>query len=220
MGRDIELIMWGATGHAKVLCEAIQDKNVILKALFDNDRDVINPFPNVDFYYGKDGFEKWVTERKNAGYFAIAIGGERGHDRVKLHNFLKTYNLKPVTITHPTSFIAYNAKIGEGCQVLAQAAVCAEVELGEQCIINTGATVDHECVLGKGVHIAPGAHLAGLVEVGDYSTIYTGATVIPRIKIGRRVVVGAGAVVLEDIPDNAIVVGNPARILKYRDQER
>ena len=61
----------------------------------------------------------------------------------------------------------------------------------------------------------PGAALAGWVHVKEGAYIYTNATVIPTRKIGRYAVVGAGAVVLQDVPDYAVVVGNPARIIKY-----
>ncbi len=95
---------------------------------------------------------------------------------------------------------------------MANASICAEAVIDEACIINTAATVDHECMLGKGVHVAPGATLCGCVAVGDYTMIGAGAVVLPRLKIGRDVVVGAGAVVTRDIPDGKIVYGVPANV--------
>ncbi len=86
--------------------------------------------------------------------------------------------------------------------------------LGRACIINTGASVDHECRLGDGVHIGPGATLAGCVEVDDYATVYSGAVVLPRIRIGKSAIVGAGAVIRGDVPECTVVVGNPAEIMK------
>jgi acetyltransferase-like isoleucine patch superfamily enzyme len=64
------------------------------------------------------------------------------------------------------------------------------------------------------VHLAPGATLCGLVSVGDGAMIATGATVLPRIKIGQGATVGGGAVVVKDVPDYAVVVGNPARVIR------
>jgi serine acetyltransferase len=85
--------------------------------------------------------------------------------------------------------------------------------LGNACIINSSAIVEHECLINSGVHIGPGAKLAGLVEVGDYSFIGMGAIILPRIKIGKHVIVGAGAVVTKNVTDNVTVAGNPARPL-------
>ena len=80
-------------------------------------------------------------------------------------------------------------------------------------MINTSASIDHDCVLGECVFIAPGARLGGNVRVGDLSFIGIGASVLPGCALGRNVTVGAGAVVIGDVPDNVTVVGVPARIV-------
>jgi len=98
--------------------------------------------------------------------------------------------------------------------------VSAEAELAEGCIINHKASVDHECRIGAGVHIAPGATLCGLVSVGDRAFIGTNATIPPRRKIGRGAIVGSGAVVTKDIPDYAVAVGNPARVIRIEHPEQ
>ena len=67
-------------------------------------------------------------------------------------------------------------------------------------------------------HISPNAALAGNVSVGEGTQIGIGAAVIQGIKIGKWVTVGAGAVIIKDIPDYAVVVGNPARILSRHPQ--
>jgi acetyltransferase-like isoleucine patch superfamily enzyme len=80
--------------------------------------------------------------------------------------------------------------------------------------VNHKASVDHECQIGLGVHLAPSATLCGLVSVGDGAMVGTNATVLPRIQIGRGATIGGGAVVTKDVPDYAVVVGNPARIIR------
>jgi acetyltransferase-like isoleucine patch superfamily enzyme len=94
----------------------------------------------------------------------------------------------------------------------------AKAVIGDSCILNTRASVDHESILGNGVHIGPGAVLCGLVQVDDFSFIGAGATVLPRIKIGKNCIIGAGAIVTKDIMDNEIVIGNPARFSKNNPQ--
>lgn len=211
------IIFWGALGHAKVLKDSIRHKNIKLVALFDNNSDVKSPFYNVPIYYKNEGFEKWYsTINNNKIYFAIAIGGDKGKVRMDIHNYLENKGLLPYTIIHDSSFIAENVIIGDGSQILAKSAICVDTSIGKECIINTGATVDHECILGDGVHICPGANVAGCVEIKSYSMIGTGAIILPRIKIGKKCIIGAGAVVTKDIPDDTIVVGNPARKLERR----
>jgi acetyltransferase EpsM len=92
----------------------------------------------------------------------------------------------------------------------------ADVQIGVHCIINTGASVDHDCVIDDYVHISPHTTLCGNVTVGEGSHIGAGATIIQGIKIGRWVTVGAGTVIIRDVPDYAVIVGNPGRIIKIK----
>ena len=210
------VILWGATGQSKVLEECLNYERAKVIALFDNDPNVKSSIPNVPIYYGMIGFKKWLAKTPNYQdiSYLVAIGGERGKDRLEIYRILYKQGLNPITAIHPTSFVASNSHIGMGTQILAQSAVCAEVELGEACIINTSASVDHECRLGDGVHICPGAHLGGCVKVGNYAMVGIGATVLPKIKIGEGAIVGAGALVVHDVEPYTTVAGCPARVLK------
>ena len=214
----MRVIFWGASGHAKVLKEYLSYiPQYQLVALFDNNPYQSAPYVGVPVYIGERGFRHWISSKDREDiWFLIAIGGDKGKDRVGIHNFLTKENLKPLTIIHPTAFVAHNTNISASCQVLAGASVCVEASLGIQTIVNTNASVDHECQIGKGVHIAPGATLGGCVEVGDFSMIAIGTTVLPNIKIGTNSIVGAGSVVTKDIPDNVIAYGNPARVIRSR----
>ena len=207
------VILWGATGHAKVLRELLERIGHRVVAVFDNDPRVEPPFPDVPLFHGQDGFHEWRTQNRSLEVLGlVAIGGSRGADRLELEAFFDSQGIPaPAVVIHPTAFVATSAKCGRASQVLAQAAVCAEVRMGDACIVNTRASVDHEYVLGSGVHIGPGATLAGCVTVGDFCFVGAGAVVIPRIRIGRNAIVGAGSVVTHDVPDQAVVHGNPAR---------
>jgi sugar O-acyltransferase (sialic acid O-acetyltransferase NeuD family) len=210
-----DIVFWGGTGQAKVLRETIRD-DFALKVVFDNSLEVQPPFSDIPLIRKWDGFIEWLSAQQGKpAFFLVAIGGDRGRIRVEMHERLERAGLLAATVVHRTAFVADDARIGAGSQILAHAAVCVEAELGRACIVNTSASVDHECRLGDGVHVAPGARVAGAVEIGDFSMIGTGATVLPRIRIGRGCIVGAGAVVTRDLPDAAVAYGSPARVMRY-----
>lgn len=213
-----KIVLWGATGQAKVLWELLEYDGHQVIAVFDNNSNIktLSESKNMPVLHGEVDFLVWKKLHvMDEIYGMAAIGGSHGKDRIAIQQFLKKNGIKIFTAIHPYAFVAKDAKLEIGCQILAKAAIASEASLGEACIVNTSASVDHECVLGNGVHIGPGANLAGLVHVGDYSFIGTGAVILPRLKIGRSVIVGAGAVVTKDIGDNLVVVGNPARVIKH-----
>ena len=210
------VILWGARGHAKVVREALQGTEHEVVAVFDNDPGCPAPFSDVPLGYGWQAFRSWQGQAHYAKpcVAVVCIGGDRGRERLGLQHSLAGAGVAPLTLVHRRAFVAANAVLAPGCQVLALAAVCADAVLGEGCIVNTAASVDHDCRLEAGVHLAPGARLAGCVRAGRCATIYTGAVVLPHITIGEGAVVGAGAVVTEDVPPYTLVAGVPARRMR------
>ena len=208
------MVVWGATGQAKVLRPIIESQGHSIAYLYDRDPSVPPPFERVPLVGSLAEFEYWL-EQNSAGLFgfAVAIGGNLGCERLAIAGKLSSFGLGALTLIHERAWVAETAWIGEGCQILAMAAVSEETRLGRQTIINTNASVDHECVLGVGVHVMPGATLAGCVRVGDCAMIGSGATVLPRITIGANAVIGAGAVVTRDVAEDEVVVGVPAKPL-------
>jgi sugar O-acyltransferase (sialic acid O-acetyltransferase NeuD family) len=210
-----DVILWGGTGQARVLREALAASDFQVIAVFDN-RPIPSPFLDVPIYLGKEGFHSWRASRNKTDkvHACVAIGGSRGNERLLLQQWLQQQGLHPLTVIHPRAFVARDAEIGEGSQILAMSAICANAKLGCAVMVNTSASVDHDCVIGNGVHIGPGANLAGGVCVDEHAFIGTGAVVLPRMRIGRSAIVGAGAVVVRDVPADAVVTGNPARVLQ------
>jgi sugar O-acyltransferase (sialic acid O-acetyltransferase NeuD family) len=210
-----KIVLWGATGQAKVLREALEGSGIDVVAIVDNRR-LDPPIAGISMLLGEAGLDAWLVqyETPSALLFAIAVAGARGADRLNLFNIAKRRGLSAYTVVHRTAFVAADAQLGEGCQVLANAAICTQAKLGRVAIVNTAASVDHDCVVGDGVHIAPGARLAGEVTIGARAFVGIGAVVLPRLHVGEDAIVGAGAVVTRDVPAGATVVGVPARVLR------
>ena len=115
-------------------------------------------------------------------------------------------------VYHPSVVIGENVTIGRGTMIMAGAIINNGAQIGEHCIINSGVIVEHDNKIGNFVNLQPGVVTGGYVEIGDHSSIGLGAMIRDRVKIGSRAVIGMGSVVLEDMPENRMSYGNPARV--------
>lgn len=216
MAESKRYVLWGSAGHAKVLDEAIRQRGDQVIALFDNSPSATSVLKNVELVGGIDDFYPWIktiADRSNV-YGLVAIGGARGQDRRVVQSLFSQHGLKIPPLVHPRAFVADTARLGRGSQVLAHALVAADADIGDACIINHKASIDHECRIADGAHVAPGATLCGCVMVDENVMIGAGSLILPRLKIGRDSIVGAGAVVTRDVPSGVVVVGNPAKVTR------
>lgn len=192
------MYLYGASGHAKVIIDILRANQIEINGLVDDN-------PNVQELLGIS-----VLHQSNGlSPFIVSIGNNQ--IRKTIAEQLKTSFGKAI---HPSAIISPNSLIDEGTVVMQGAIVQSCATIGKHCIINTGASVDHECVIEDYVHISPHATLCGNVHVGEGSWVAAGSVVLPGVKIGKWSVIGAGSVVAKDIPDGVLAVGNRCRVLK------
>jgi acetyltransferase EpsM len=195
-----QLFLYGASGHGKVIAEIAEacgysvlgfiDENKAIKSLIDYP--VTREIPE---------------EPKN---FIVSIGNNLIRKQIVLRN-----NFLYAKLVHPSAIVSTRAEIGKGTVIMAGVTINSSAVIGKHCIVNTNTSVDHDCQLADYVHLSPNVALAGGVSVGEGTHIGIGACVIQGINIGRWATIGAGAVVIRDVPDYAVVVGNPGKVIKY-----
>lgn len=205
----MKLLLVGAGGHGRVVADLAAETGAYSQIAFVDDR-----FPGVD----KSG--DWpiiATIADLPGVIrrfddcVITMGD--GARRLSLQNEVAALGFRSPVLVHRSAIVSRRAIVGPGTVIAAGAVINVGAKVGACCIINTGATVDHDCELEDAVHVCPGAHLAGNVKIGCRSWFGIGATAKQGIRIGRDVTVGAGAVCVSDIRDGLTVIGIPAKEL-------
>ena len=127
----------------------------------------------------------------------------------------------------PGAIIREQVTVEKNAVIMMGAILNIGAVVGEGTMIDMGAVLGGRATVGKNCHIGAGAVLAGVIEppsatpvtVGDGVLVGANAVVLEGVRIGAGAVVAAGAVVTQDVPENAVVAGAPARIIKYRDEK-
>jgi sugar O-acyltransferase (sialic acid O-acetyltransferase NeuD family) len=123
---------------------------------------------------------------------------------------------KAKAIIDPTAIIPRSLRVGAGSYINAGVVIGAMSMIGEGVLVNRAASLGHHTVLGDRVSIGPGATLAGNIHVGEGVVIGAGAVIHPDARIGAGAVISAGSVVRKNVPEGALVAGNPAVIRPFR----
>jgi sugar O-acyltransferase (sialic acid O-acetyltransferase NeuD family) len=194
-------ILIGGGGHARVVLDCLQEQGFTVAVIFDN--------LFTGSLYEVRRVHDYDHQLEPDAIAVIAIGDNAARKRLA-----STVKHAFGNVIHTSVLLSPRAKLGTGNMILHGAIVQAETVIGDHVIINTGTRVDHDCVVSSYAHIAPGVILCGNVTVGEGAFVGAGATVIPGKKIGAWSTIGAGAVVIQDVPDYAVVVGTPGRIIK------
>lgn len=204
MSSQHRIFLYGASGHAKVICEILEAQHRAPYGLID-DNPLVTSLLEYTVFNTLQHAETTADDQ-----FIISIG----NNHIRKLVVTKLTGLKFTTAIHPSAVISRRSTVGEGSVVMANVSVNVHSSIGRHVILNTNCSIDHDCIVEDFVHISPNAALAGNVQVGEGTQIGIGASVKQNIRIGKWVMIGAGAVIIRDVPDNAVVVGNPGRIIK------
>ena len=208
-----KLVIWGGAGHAKVVADILRltGEFEIVGFIDDvNPRRIGSEFCGFPILGGREEFEKL----KNVGVTHVIFGFGDCNARLRLADVVRASGFELATAIHPSATVARDVQIGVGTVIAAAVVLCPGASVGQNVIINTCASVDHDCEIGNAVHLSPGVHVGGHVTVGQGTWVGIGATIRDHIRIGSGSMIGAGAVVVKDVPDQVVSFGVPSRVIR------
>lgn len=202
-GAVIKVIITGTGGHASVILDALQlaGKGSQLVAWVEQP-DYRGPetLHNCPIWREDDNLAKKISANGIThlicGLGTVKSNPQRHANSLKL---AEKYNLKLLSVIHPTAIISASATIEAGCYVGAGAIIQPHAKVGELCIINTGSIVEHHTTVGANTHIAPGAVVCGGVTLGQHCLIGANATIIQGVSITDATTLGAGVVAIKSV---------------------
>ncbi len=143
----------------------------------------------------------------------IGIGYKHMSVRKKLFNDLNKY-IPFGKILHSSSYVDASDQIGAGCFILPGCTLDKHVVLKENVLLNTGCVISHDSVIGANSFLSPAVSIAGFVSIGENCVIGINSIVIDNISICEETQTGGGTVVIKNITQKGLYVGNPARFIR------
>ncbi|MEK9627549.1 MAG: acetyltransferase [Nitrospinota bacterium] len=211
-----KIVLFGSGGHAKVIADIIEkESRCKICGIIDPQKSIgskilgypvlgtENELPNIIKKFCIDGG-------------IIAIGDNWKRHLIAQIVLKLAPEFKFFSTIHPSAQIAKQVTLGKGTVVMPGAVINPGTKIGEFCIINTNSSIDHDNIVGNYSSIMPNAATGGNVKVGDFSALGMGCSILQNIQIGAQNVIGAGTIILENTPDNAVVFGSPAKVIKIR----
>lgn len=205
------VILLAGGGHGSVVADALRAAGVQVQGVVDPASAGVLGLP----WLGDDA---WLDGEAPGGIvLANGAGAAPGYGlRRRLYTERRAQGFRFLSVRHPAAVVGSECVLAEGSQLMAGCVLQCRVRLGENSVVNTRASVDHDCEVGVHAFVGPGATLCGDVQVGDGAFIGAGAVLLPGVRVGAGAVVAAGAVVVRDVAAGAWVRGHPAAPMKNK----
>ena len=203
------VLLLAAGGHGSVVLDALLASGTRVSGIIDPGRPVGSALFNVPVLGG----DEWLDQAMPDDILLVNGIGATPYRNLR-SSFFGTWKQRGFSffsIQHPSAIVGREALLSEGSQIMAGSVVQCRVSIADNAVINTRASVDHDCKIGVHAFISPGVTLCGDVHIGDNVFLGAGAIVLPGIIVGNNAVVGAGAVVTHDVAAGGRVFGVPAR---------
>lgn len=205
-------IIIGAGTYGQVYKEYLQTEYSVI-AYYDDDPALHGH--KIDGIEVKGNVQDAIENDPDCAVF-VPIGNNKV--RVRILKELELNGFEIPSFIHKDTIIHSSVIIGKAVYILPGTNIMPLTEIGNYSMISVGSNIIHHTFLKEGVFVSNGCNLGANILVKKQAYIGMGATIMTGVKvIGENSMIGAGAVVINDVPDNAVMAGVPAKILKYKE---
>ena len=208
MSDNKQVFIFGYSGHAYVIIESLLDAGYIIRGYFDSRKGIKNPY-HLEYF----GNEKEVDLNKIVGKNLVFPCVGDNLVRKRIIELFEKFELNQFVVKDPSAKVSSSASVSVSTYIGRSVIVNAQSIIGKGVILNTSCIVEHECLISDFTHLAPGVVLCGNVTVFENTFVGANSVVRNNLIINANNVIGAGSVVVKDIQEVGIWVGNNLRKL-------
>lgn len=204
-------VIVGAGTYGQVYAEYLKEEYEIIGFVDDNatiHNTVINKIPVLG------DFEFLLNEINKSICVFVPIGNNK--IRVKLLVKLAENDFETPSFIHLNTDIHSSVTIGKAVYILGVTNVMPLSSIEDYTMVSMGVNIAHHTSIGKGSFLSQGSNVGASIKIFENTFVGIGSTIMTGVKtVGKDSLIGAGAVIIKDVPDYAVVVGNPGKIIKY-----
>lgn len=221
MKKEKNVIMLGGSGIGMIACSILNRIGGYNMLGFLND--VVPVGSEIGKYksypvIGKSEDIHELIRKHDASVFIAYIGMTRERETTSKLEQLGIPEDRLLSIIDPTAVIPDGyCEIGSGSLICPLAQLSADTTLGNNCILLPNSFVGHDSILEDYVSIANNACIGANVRLGYGTHVGTNAATREKITVGKYSVIGMGSVILSDVPEGGVVVGNPGKLLRVHE---
>ncbi len=152
--------------------------------------------------------------------FEVTIANGEPFDREAIRKRLKERNLKLASLIDDSAVVSETAVLGEGVTIPAFSFVSSSAMIGDNVTLNTNSLIGHDVTISENCVISSAVNIAGKCTLGRNTYVGMGSQIKQGVNIGSNVIIGMGSVVHDDVPDDVIAIGNPARVVLRNEKRR
>lgn len=209
-------VIIGAGTYGEVYLAYLKEANVDIVGFLDDNKELHNSLiQNIPVLGGID-----LLSTLKDTYQIEAVYCPIGNNklRVQFLELARSMGYKTPNYIHPSVIISPQVSIGKGVYILLGSHIMPYTEIHDDVMISMGVNVAHHSVLDKGCFLSTGVNFGASIHAEPYSYIGISSTIMTGLHtLGENCLIGAGAVVIKDVPKNAVMAGVPAKVLRFKE---